>query len=51
MGFIENNKAECMISVLINTHLLMAQNKIMQKNFFLVLVLVFTILVCKIKIL
>ena len=25
MGFIENNKAACMISVLINTHLLMAQ--------------------------
>src|SRR5690606_29181667 len=24
MGFIENNKAECMLSVLINTHMLMA---------------------------
>ena len=30
MGFIENNKAECMLSVLINTNLLRAglQNKI-----------------------
>ena len=27
MGFIENNKGLCMISVLINTHLLMARAK------------------------
>jgi len=27
MGFIENNKAQCMLSVLINTHLLMAAKK------------------------
>src|SRR5437899_6177365 len=27
MGFIENNKALCMLSVLINTHLLMAAHK------------------------
>ena len=27
MGFIENNKAECMLSVLINTHLLQASLK------------------------
>lgn len=27
MGFIENNKAKCMLSVLINTHLLMAAEK------------------------
>ena len=35
MGFIENNKAECMLSVLINTNLLMAckENKI-QRYFF-----------------
>ena len=35
MGFIENNKAECMQSVLINTNLLIAskENKI-QKYFF-----------------
>ena len=36
MGFIENNKAECMLSVLINTNLLIAcnENKI-QRYFFL----------------
>ena len=27
MGFIENNKARCMLSVLINTHMLMAARK------------------------
>ena len=27
MGFIENNKAECMLSVLINTNLLRAHRK------------------------
>jgi len=27
MGFIENNRALCMLSVLINTHLLMAARK------------------------
>jgi GDP-D-mannose 3', 5'-epimerase len=34
MGFIENNKAECMISVLINTHLLIACKKNNIKNYF-----------------
>jgi nucleoside-diphosphate-sugar epimerase len=33
IGFIENNKAECMLSVLINTHLLMAAKKNGVKNF------------------
>ncbi len=35
MGFIENNKCLCMLSVLINTHLLMAAHKVgAQKYFF-----------------
>jgi nucleoside-diphosphate-sugar epimerase len=34
MGFIENNKALCMLSVLINTHLCMAAKKHGVKNFF-----------------
>jgi GDP-D-mannose 3',5'-epimerase len=34
MGFIENNKALCMISVLINTHLLLAAKKNNIKKFF-----------------
>jgi GDP-D-mannose 3',5'-epimerase len=34
MGFIENNKALCMLSVLINTHLLMAAKDAGTKNFF-----------------
>ncbi len=34
MGFIENNKALCMLSVLINTHLLMAAKDIGIKRFF-----------------
>src|SRR6202051_3014112 len=34
MGFIENNKALCMISVLINTHLLMAAKDVGVKRFF-----------------
>ena len=34
MGFIENNKAACMLSVLINTHLLMAAKDNGTKNFF-----------------
>ncbi|MBC8035601.1 MAG: NAD-dependent epimerase/dehydratase family protein [Rhizobiales bacterium] len=34
MGFIENHKAECMISVLINTHLLMAARGQDIKSFF-----------------
>lgn len=34
MGFIENNKALCMLSVLINTHLLMAARDIGVKRFF-----------------
>ena len=36
MGFIENNKAECMISVLINTNLLRASLKNKVKNFFFI---------------
>src|SRR6202142_1194929 len=34
MGFIENNKALCMLSVLINTHLLMAARECDVKKFF-----------------
>jgi len=34
MGFIENNKAACMLSVLINTHLLMASNDAKVERFF-----------------
>jgi nucleoside-diphosphate-sugar epimerase len=34
MGFIENNKAACMLSVLINTHLLMAAKEIGTQRFF-----------------
>lgn len=34
MGFIENNKALCMLSVLINTHLLMAARDLGIANFF-----------------
>ncbi len=34
MGFIENNKAECMLSVLINTNLLICSKRINVKKFF-----------------
>ena len=34
MGFIENNKAECMLSVLINTNLLIASKKFKIKKYF-----------------
>src|SRR5437763_7503848 len=34
MGFIENNRALCMLSVLINTHLLMAAKDLGVKRFF-----------------
>lgn len=34
MGFIETHKAECMLSVLINTHLLMAARELGVKRFF-----------------
>ncbi|MCW2539874.1 MAG: chmD [Frankiales bacterium] len=34
MGFIENNKALCMLSVLINTHLLMASRDAGVERFF-----------------
>ena len=34
MGFIENNKALCMLSVLVNTHLLMAAKHFEVKNYF-----------------
>ena len=43
MGFIENNKAECMQSVLINTNLLIAVKKIKLKNIFFHQVHVLTI--------
>ena len=35
MGFIENNKAECMLSVLINTNLLRACLKMVKRYFFI----------------
>ena len=34
MGFIENNKALCMLSVLINTHMMMAADKYKVRRFF-----------------
>lgn len=34
MGFIEHHKAECMLSVLINTHMLMAAKEVGAKRFF-----------------
>jgi len=34
MGFIENNKALCMLSVLVNTHMLMACNEFKIKRYF-----------------
>ena len=34
MGFIENNKAECMLSVLVNTHMLMACKEHKVKKYF-----------------
>ena len=34
MGFIENNKAECMVSVLVNTNLLRAAKENKCKKFF-----------------
>ena len=34
MGFIENNKALCMLSVLINTHLVMAAGETDVRRFF-----------------
>jgi GDP-D-mannose 3',5'-epimerase len=34
MGFIENNKALCMLSVLVNTHMLMASKDLAVKRFF-----------------
>src|SRR5208282_5424467 len=34
MGFIENNRALCMLSVLINTHLLMSARKAAVQRFF-----------------
>ena len=44
MGFIENNKAECMLSVLINTNLLRAIVENKCKKYFFHLALVFTML-------
>ena len=35
MGFIENNKALCMLSVLINTHLLMVAHEVQAQHYFL----------------
>ena len=43
MGFIENNKAECMQSVLINTNLLIASKEDGVKKYFFHLALVLTI--------
>ena len=40
MGFIENNKAECMQSVLINTNLLIACKENEIKKYFFLLALV-----------
>ena len=34
MGFIENNKAKCMLSVLVNTHMLMACKEHKVKKYF-----------------
>ena len=47
MGFIENNKAECMLSVLINTNLLRACVEQKVKNIFSHLALVFITLQSK----
>ena len=44
MGFIENNKAECMLSVLVNTNLLRTALKNDVKKYFFLQVLVFTTL-------
>ena len=44
MGFIENNKAECMLSVLVNTNLLSASVKNDCKKFFFHQVHAFTML-------
>jgi hypothetical protein len=51
MGFIENNKAECMLSVLVNTNLIRAAKKINVKNIFFHQVLVFIMLQNKMKLL
>ena len=44
MGFIENNKALCMLSVLVNTHMLMACKKFKVKKYFFHQVHVFIML-------
>ena len=47
MGFIENNKALCMLSVLVNTHLLMACKEFKTKKYFFYLVHALIIKICK----
>ena len=47
MGFIENNKALCMLSVLVNTHLLMACKNFKKKNIFFIYAHVRTIKIYK----
>ena len=49
MGFIENNKAECMLSVLINTNLLERQSKTKFQNIYFHQVHVFITLISKKK--
>jgi len=44
MGFIENNKAACMLSVLVNTHLLLACKENGVSRYFLHLAPVFTMI-------
>jgi hypothetical protein len=51
MGFIENNKAECMLSVLINTNLLRASLKNNVNKYFFLLVPAFIMAVNKISLL
>ena len=51
MGFIENNKAECMLSVLINTNLLRASIENKVKNIFFLLVHVFIMVPNNLKLL
>ena len=51
MGFIENNKAECMLSVLINTNLLRAAIEINVKNIYFLQAHVFIMVQNKMKLL
>ena len=51
MGFIENNKAECMLSVLVNTNLLRASKENNVINFSFLQVPVYIMVQNKIKLL